>query len=140
VAEPAFFDKSFAGINCASGFIRFATDGTPSLVHTDVDTPCPATGRSRPIRAARGLAACPPAGGVFRGDDDAEAKVALLARSSAFGYATKLQQPQAVILKGGTAENGKSEILELARGVLPPSAICSLTAARMTDKRHIVGC
>ena len=68
--------------------------------------------------------------------------MALLAEiigAAALGYATKLQQPRAVILKGETAENGKSEILDLARGLLPPSAVCSLTAARMADERHIVG-
>ena len=30
-AEPGFFDTPPAGINCASGFIRFDADGTPRL-------------------------------------------------------------------------------------------------------------
>ena len=80
--------------------------------------------------------------GMFHGDDEADAKVALLAEiigAAALGYATKLQQPRAVILRGETAENGKSQVLDLARGLLPPSAVCSLTAARMADERHIVG-
>ena len=59
--------------------------------------------------------------------------------SAALGYATRLRQPRAVILKGETAENGKSQVLDLARGLLPPSAICSVTAARMGDERHIIG-
>ena len=59
--------------------------------------------------------------------------------AAALGYATRLRQPRAVILKGETAENGKSQILDLARGLLPASAICSVTAGRMGDERHIVG-
>jgi P4 family phage/plasmid primase-like protien len=80
--------------------------------------------------------------GVFRGDSDAEAKVSLLAEvsgSAALGYATKLKQPRAVILYGQTAENGKSQILDLTRHLLPRNAVCSVPAGRMGDERHIIG-
>ena len=147
VAQPAFFATSHVGINCASGFICFAEDGTPSLVAHAPDHRCRHT---LPGRWSVDAACAPPQGsllarllgGVFHGDDDADAKVDLLAEiigAAALGYATKLQQPRAVILKGETAENGKSQVLDLARGLLPPSAVCSLTAARMADERHIVG-
>jgi P4 family phage/plasmid primase-like protien len=79
---------------------------------------------------------------VFQGDDDAAAKIDLLAEivgAAALGYGTRLRQPRAVILKGETAENGKSQILDLARGLLPVSAICSVTAGRVGDERHIIG-
>ncbi|WP_412051840.1 DUF5906 domain-containing protein [Hoeflea sp. Naph1] len=62
-----------------------------------------------------------------------------MAGSAALGHATRLRQPRAVILKGETAENGKSQVLDLMRGVLPKSAIASVTASRMGDERHIVG-
>jgi P4 family phage/plasmid primase-like protien len=42
-------------------------------------------------------------------------------------------------LKGERAENGKSQILDMMRGLLPLSAISSVTATRMGDERHIVG-
>jgi hypothetical protein len=80
--------------------------------------------------------------GVFEGDAEADAKVGLLAEicgSAALGYATHLTQPRAIILVGETAENGKSQVLDLARGLLPASAICSLPAGRMSDERHVVG-
>ena len=147
VAKPDFFANTGVGINCTSGFIRFAADGTPSLEPHDPDHRCRHTlpGRWSPET----LGAAPPSSllarlldGVFRGDDDAEEKVDLLAEiagAAALGYATRLRQPRAVILKGETAENGKSQILDLARGLLPPSAICSVTAGRMGDERHIIG-
>ena len=62
--------------------------------------------------------------GVFRGDEDAEQKVAFLqeiAGAVAIGYATKLRQPKAIILAGATAENGKSQVLEVFRGVCSPA-------------------
>jgi P4 family phage/plasmid primase-like protien len=80
--------------------------------------------------------------GSFKDDPEAEAKCALLAEvcgAAALGYATRLMQPRAVVLHGKTAENGKSQVLELARGLLPASAICSVPASQMGDDRHILG-
>jgi P4 family phage/plasmid primase-like protien len=80
--------------------------------------------------------------GVFKGDAEANKKLALLSEvcgSAALGYATRLIQPRAVILFGKRAENGKSQILDLARGLLPASAICCVPAARMGDERHVIG-
>jgi putative DNA primase/helicase len=147
VATPSFFETTATGINCASGFIRFDDEGTPHLEPHDQDHRCRHT---LPGHWAPGTGGAPAQGsllarlleGVFQGDDDAQAKVDLLAEiigAAALGCATKLRQPRAVILKGETAENGKSQILDLARGLLPPSAICSVTAARMGDERHIIG-
>lgn len=79
---------------------------------------------------------------IFLGDKDAEAKVQLLQEicgAAALGCATRLMQPRAVILYGKTAENGKSQFLDLARGLLPTSAVCSISAARMGDERHVIG-
>lgn len=59
--------------------------------------------------------------------------------AAALGYATRLMQPRAVVLHGKTAENGKSQVLELARGLLPGSAICSVPASKMGDERHVIG-
>jgi P4 family phage/plasmid primase-like protien len=147
LAQPSFFESMTTGINCASGFIRFDGEGTPHLEPHDQDHRCRHT---LPGHWAPGTGGAPPEGsllarlleGVFRGDADAEAKVDLLAEiigAAALGHATKLRQPRAVILKGESAENGKSQILDLARGLLPPAAICSVTAARMGDERHIIG-
>lgn len=146
-ADPTFFETRPVGINCASGFIRFAADGTPEIEPHSPEHRCRHT---LPGRWHAGAPGFPPEGtllrrlldGIFHGDAEADEKVVLLSEicgSAALGYATRLMQPRAVILHGRTAENGKSQILDLARGLLPASAICSVPAARMGDERHIIG-
>ena len=146
-SEPEFFAGRPIGINCASGFIRFGEQGMPTLTPHDPSMRCRHT---LPGQWQSGNAAQPPEGsllakllgGAFLGDPEADDKVTLLAEvcgAAALGYATHLIQPKAVILYGQTAENGKSQILDLARGLLPASAICSVPAARMGDERHVIG-
>src|SRR5262249_26950389 len=146
-AAPTFFHEREIGINCASGFIRFATDGSTTLEPHDPAHRCRHT---LPGRWYVGANATPPETsllhrlleGIFRGDDDAKEKVDLLSEIcgvAALGFATKLMQPRAVVLWGKTAENGKSQILDLMRGMLSSTAICSVPASKMGDERHIVG-
>jgi phage/plasmid-associated DNA primase len=54
-----------------------------------------------------------------------------IAGAVALGYGTRVGQPKAVILAGATAENGKSQILDLFRGLLPLDAVASIAAAKM---------
>lgn len=145
LSEEGFFTDASIGINCATGFIQFDPSGAPSL------SPHDRTHRCRHTLAGRWMPDDPaPVSnlldrllhGVFQGDDDAFEKRQLLAEvcgAAALGYATKLMHPRAVILKGERADNGKSQVLDLARGLLPASAISALTAARMGDERHVVG-
>jgi P4 family phage/plasmid primase-like protien len=44
-----------------------------------------------------------------------------------------------VILEGKTAENGKSQVLDLFRGLLPAQAVSSIPAAKMGDQHFVVG-
>lgn len=145
-ADPTFFVDVPAGINCASGFIRFDGNGEPHLEPHHRDHRCRHTLSASWFPGASGS---PPEGsllhrlldGCFRGDPDAQAKCDLLAEvcgSAALGYATRLRQPRAVVLHGKSAENGKSQIIELARNLLPKSAVCSVPAAKMADERHII--
>lgn len=147
LTQPEFFSHSVTGINCTNGFIRFTGNGTPALIPHDPKHRCRHTLPGAWRGASNGT---PPAGsllhrlldGVFKGDADAAAKTDVLAEAigvAALGYATKLRQPRALILKGETAENGKSQILDLARILLPESAVSSVTAGRMGDERHVVG-
>jgi phage/plasmid-associated DNA primase/phage/plasmid primase-like uncharacterized protein len=146
-AEPGFFDTPPAGINCTSGFIRFDAAGTPNLDAHHRNHRCRHT---LPGHWHAGMPGTAPEGsllhllltGSFKGDPEAQAKCDLLAEicgSAALGYATRLLQPGAVVLHGRTAENGKSQILQLARGLLPANAICCVPASQMGDDKHVLG-
>jgi putative DNA primase/helicase len=61
---------------------------------------------------------------------------------AALGYATKLIKPKALVLKGETAENGKSQVLDGMRSLLPKEAVSSISPARFDDRTftcHLVG-
>jgi P4 family phage/plasmid primase-like protien len=80
-------------------------------------------------------------GGVFKGDPDSSEKAQLLAEIcgvAALGHAVKMVQPRAVILYGPSAENGKGQIVDLMRGLLPESATCCVAPAIMSDERHVI--
>lgn len=145
--DPNFFNTQEVGINCASGFIRFDAVGNPTLEKHRPDHRCRHT---LPGRWEEGANASPPPGsllatllaGCFGGDSDSCLKINLLAEilgAVALGYGTKIVQPRAVILYGKTAENGKSQVLDLARGLLPRDAVCSVPVAKMSDDRHVIG-
>lgn len=146
-AMPDFFESPAMGINCASGFIAFDAEGQPSQrPHAPEDR----ARHTLPGCWAAGMSSSVPEGsllnrlltGSFAGEDDAPEKIDLLAEIagvSALGYATELREPKAVVLYGMTAENGKSQILDLMRGMLPPSAVSAITAAKMSDEKYVVG-
>jgi putative DNA primase/helicase len=149
LAQPEFFAEAPAGINCASGFIAFDGYGKPNLLPHDPEHRCrhALPGRWRP--GVTNPENPPPHSllgqlldGVFKGDADAVEKRKLLAEvagAAAVGYGPKLRQPKAVVLAGETAENGKSQILDVIRGLLPSSAVASVSASKFGDERFIVG-
>jgi phage/plasmid-associated DNA primase len=49
------------------------------------------------------------------------------------GSSTKLIKPKAIVLLGRTAENGKSQILDMMEGLLPPEAASSIPPHRFDD-------
>jgi len=138
-ADRDFFVDRPTGVNCASGFIRFDGDGTPRLEEHNREHRCRHVLKARwipgdtmwKVELAFGCRLGRLLEGVFRGDEDADKKVALLqeiAGAVALGYGTRLRRPKAIILAGATAENGKSQILDLLRGLLPEEAITSISA------------
>jgi phage/plasmid-associated DNA primase len=155
LARPEFFADASVGINCASGFIAFAQDGTPTLRPHDPEHRCRHVlkgswtsswaAEEEPIfilLESLDLLLVRLLEGVFLGDADGVEKRKLLAEiagAAALGYGNKLRQPKAVILEGKTAENGKSQVLDLFRGLLPPQAVASIPAAKMGDQHFVVG-
>jgi phage/plasmid-associated DNA primase len=75
------------------------------------------------------------------GDPDAEDKISLIAEiagAAALGYGPRHAAPKAAVLLGRTAENGKSQILDLLRGLLPAGAVSSVPPTKFGDDRHSV--
>jgi len=73
---------------------------------------------------------------VFREDQQAQAKIWFL-QQIAFvvlnGSSTKLIKPEAIVLIGRTTENGKSQVLDMMEGLLPPEAVSSIPPHRFDD-------
>jgi P4 family phage/plasmid primase-like protien len=142
--KPSFFEDPPRGINCASGFIEFSPEGTPTLrAHA------PEFKQRHVLPGAWNPEAdgIPPEGsllhkflhGIFKEDPNAQEKANLLQEIGgvvAAGYATKLRQPKAVIFHGPLADNGKSAALDLYRGVLPLEACVSITPSKVGQDYH----
>jgi hypothetical protein len=157
LARPDFFNDAPIGINCASGFIAFASDGTPSVQPHQPEHRCRHVLSAafmkdlEKIDTEQLFQTCLVCGflfgrlleGIFREEDpDALEKRQLLAEiagAAALGYRSKSWEPKAVIFEGKTAENGKSQVLDLFRGLLPSDAVTSIPAAKMGDERFLVG-
>jgi hypothetical protein len=123
LAQPHYFDKAPRGINCASGFIAFDTNGVPTQHQHSPDH------RQRHVLPGKwkpGAKGNPPRRsllhklltGCFKGDPDGDGKRSVLqevAGAAAAGCATKLKEPKALVLYGERAENGKGQITGYTR-------------------------
>lgn len=142
--QPGFFSAPARGINCTSGLIRVDPEGIPSVEPHD---PAHLFRYCLPSRydvsdpwhlpedslLSRLLTGC------FAGDPDAGDKIALLgevAGAIALGIGTQLINPKCIVLLGETAENGKSQVLDALKGLLPPEAISSVTPQQMGHEQY----
>lgn len=144
--QDCFFSLPARGINCTSGFIEFSGSGDPQLVPHD-----PAHRVRYVINGTWTVAIdennvktsllCRLLEGVFLGDPDAQAKVDLVAEigaAAALGLATDLSEPKAIVLYGATAGNGKSQILDLLRGIIPREVVAVVPAQKLHDEKYLV--
>ena len=132
------------GIGCRSGFIRIFDDGSASIECHD-----PLHGRQHILSAN-----WPPCWsrlrqrsllkqlltGCFAEDPDIDAKIDLIgevAGAIVLGCASTLRDAKAFILLGESAQNGKSQILEVFRGLVPPEASVSIPLALLGDQAHL---
>lgn len=137
-----FFGAAAIGINCMSGFIRFNDDGQPTLKAHSPDHRCRHVLPGRwPIGFSDEQKKHSLLGqlleGCFKDDEDKRAKIDLIgevAGVAALGCATKLAVPKALVLKGETADNGKSQLLDVLRALLPGSAVSSISPAKFKDR------
>jgi P4 family phage/plasmid primase-like protien len=140
-----YFAGCAVGINCASGFIQFSEAGVPRRVPHSPDhrfrhvlsahwPPRETGGEMRPTLLQTLLQGC------FKDDEDRDEKINVLgeiAGVAALGAATKLVSPKAIVLLGEQAENGKSEILNALRSLLPAGAVSSIPPTRFGDTTFV---
>lgn len=143
-----FFAKAPIGVNCLSGFIRFPNGGgDPELEKHSSEQRCRhviqgnwpgelSENYFETSKLSHLLRGC------FKGDEDAYDKIALLgevAGSAVLGRGTHIMKPKAVVLKGVSAENGKSQVLDVIRGLLPNGATSAIPLGKLGDERYVCG-
>lgn len=155
------FSETATGINCRNGFIQFDDEGRPTLVPHSPEHRCRhviaadwSGGKVNDARKSGSLLSKLLTGCVQRdpvkgmterermeATEDAANKIKVIAEimgSAALGMATRIKAPKAVVLLGLAAENGKSQVLDIIRGLLPENAVSSLAAGKMGDEKHLV--
>lgn len=142
--EPCFFDTPTTGINCTNGLLTFDTTGGVLLIDhapNHLRRQClPA--RFDPgleWRSARESLLGKLLHGCFAGDGDADAKIDLFAEiagAAALGMGPRLLQPKCIVLLGETAENGKSQFLKALKGLVPESAVSTITPQQMGHEQY----
>ena len=142
-----FFADAPAGINCLSGFILFTNENEPIVVNhapehrcRHVIQGCWPVKVSDEVQITSLLAHL--LRGCFLGDPDATDKINLLAEvagAAVLGRGTHLMKPKAIVLKGITAENGKSQIVDVIRGLLPVNATSAIPLGKFNDDKFTIG-
>ena len=144
--SPGFFNNAARGVNCLSGFVEFAPDGTPSLLDYSPDHRQRNTlqGYWEPNRRV----AAPPPGslihtllyGSTKDDPEQSEKVEALLRLAGAvvtGSGTRGIDPKVVILKG-ESKAGKGQLLAMFRGLVPTSAQCSISPSQFADRNFVM--
>jgi P4 family phage/plasmid primase-like protien len=148
--DEAFFAKPAAGINALNGLVRIVGEGKAARVEVEAHDPdhrCRHViqGEYHPEHNRLADILLEPTllgtllDGSFEGESDATDKWSLLAEVAgvaAAGAAPLMAEQKAVILLGETAENGKSQFLNVMRGLLPDSAVCSMSPADFQDEKN----
>jgi P4 family phage/plasmid primase-like protien len=143
-----YFADAPTGINCLSGFITFTKDGGDPILEPHAPEhrcrhviparwPCDLKDDAWPNSLLANLLT-----GCFKDDPDAAEKINLLGEvigSAVLGKGARLMKPKAIVLKGETAENGKSQVLDVIRGLLPLSAVSAIPLGKMGDEKFVCG-
>lgn len=142
--QEGFFDDPEVGIPCKNSFLIINEDGTELIDHDpdhrnryclnvdwmdqkfDLDDPKLMLGRY--LR------------GSFKGDLEAAEKIAVLQETAGavlLGGTVAVPNPKIVVLFGPKAGNGKSQFLEIVRGLVPEDAQSCLSPAQLSDERML---
>ncbi len=142
VADPEYFMSPAAGVPVTDGFILIDKDKSKRVPHSP-------NHRNRYILDATyhnrsydpdddKLLLNKLLRGCFESDPEADLKCRILqeiAGAILLGATSALTEPRAIVLLGPRASNGKSQILDMLRGLVPDYAHCCLSPADMDDKK-----
>jgi len=146
LARLGFFTEATRGINAANGLIVFGDDFEPRLIAHDPDH------RKRHVLAGsweHGSLFDPPEGsllarylaGLRAGDPEGHIKERTLRQIAGvvvMGHGTRLIDPKSAVLLGRTAENGKTQYLNMITNLLPPAAVCTVPPDRLHDDNKMM--
>lgn len=139
-----FFHDAPVGVACRSGFIALNQSGEASLVAHNRDQ------RQRHLidaewsdqvwkAAETGSLLHTLISGCFDRDEHAYQHSQLLGEmlgAAAFGLGTRIGEPKAIVLLGESAGNGKSQCLEMLRGLLPGHATAAVAPIEMSKEQR----
>ena len=144
-SEPNFFEDQPMGVNCKNGFLEISFDKKPRLLDHDPNH------KQRFIFDAKwddedfifsGYLKKLINGCFFGLDEIVKGQLIRLIQQilgvSITGIATKLSTPMCFVLYGPSATNGKSQILELVRSLLPKDACSSIPPADLGKEQYLI--
>ena len=143
--KPEFFENRATGIPCENGFVLVSRSGAILAPHDP-------NNRNRyflPIEWDEQELFLPPEGslletlidGCFKRDPEAGLKSEILrelAGAALVGTRSLRTSAKAIVLLGEKAANGKSQVLEMLRHLLPSDRQVSITPAQFSDERMLV--
>lgn len=142
--KPTCFDKPAPGIPLLDAFLYIADGRVVAGPHRPENGNCHVV----PADWSKVKVGAPPEesllhhflSGVFKDDPESDDKLLLLseiAGAALSGTGTRSVAPAAFILLGETAANGKSQFLEILRGMLPEDAHVCLPPEHLDNQRHL---
>lgn len=138
--KEGLFDCPPAGVNCENGFVSFDGDGEASIAaHTPEQRQRFVLGASwtpGPVQKSELLTTL--LNGCFAADEDKKLFLQECLGLAMLGQMTEQIAPQAIVLHGVTAANGKSEVLELFRALFPAHAVSSIPPGDFGDDRKLI--
>ena len=146
LAQRDFFDDAPVGVNCLDGFTRFDDTGEPHLLPHNHGNKQLHTLQAHWHEGASGE--IPKTSmfwkllnGSFLHDPDRAEKIGLLQLvfgAAIAGITTKLPNAKATIFYGPTANNGKSQLIEVLTGLFPESAVASVAPGDFGDQHKVI--
>ena len=143
--KPDAFEGAPTGISCKNGFLSLEDENVTLVPHAP-EQKCLAC---LPVEW-RGTEELPPEkhvlidqllNGVFKDDPEKIEKIALIEELlglALFGGTMSLPRPKAVVFIGPSAENGKSQVLEVITGLVPVAFKSNLSPAQMGDEKLVL--